>query len=57
MASILKWLHKNSPALIFLMYTDMTTVKIQFNKIVLNEVEDSYALLEASYRLMAVWLR
>ena len=41
-SSILKWLHKSSPILIFfLMQADMITVTIQSNKIVLNEVKDN----------------
>ena len=31
------------------MHTDVAAVKIQSNKIVLNEVKDSLALLEPSY--------
>ena len=42
-SSILKWLHKNSPILIyiyFLMHDDMTAVTMQSNKIPSNEVKD-----------------
>ena len=34
----------------FLMHADMTAVTLQSNKIVLNEVKDSQALLEPLYR-------
>ena len=34
----------------FRMYADMTAVTVQSNKIVSEEVEDNYALLEPLYR-------
>ena len=36
------------------MYTDMTTFTIQSDKVVSNEVNDMYALLEPAYR--TIWM-